>query len=262
MKLHIIKSKYINLKYILAISILSITNTSFADSSMNFNFTSQIPDGDYKNIVTTIVNPTRFQFMSSPSPSAGKIIPLGISAGGGLTYLNVPQSTVNSLNQYTDSANNFPSAIIIPRFIGKIGFPGGLDLAVNYAKIPQSSIVLSGLAVQYAFFNPRLLPISMAVRVGYTQIKGFAPFDANSTNAEALLGVPISIIKPYVGIGNNWSNASTSINNQTISLSKSASWSETYGVFGIQISSLLGLDLEAQVSSSQTIYNAKLSIEI
>ena len=262
MKFYIIKTCFINIKHFIAISILVITNNAIADSSMDFNITTQIPDEDYKNIVTTIVNPTRFQFMSSASPSAGKIIPLGISAGGGVSYLNVPQSTVDSLNKYTDSANNFPSAIIIPRFIGKIGLPGGLDLAVNYAKIPQSSIVLSGIAAQYAFFNPRLLPISMAIRVGYTQIKGFIPFDANSTNAEALLGIPITIIKPYVGIGNNWSNASTSISNQTISLSKSASWSETYATLGIQISALLGLALEAQVSSSQTIYNAKLSIEI
>jgi hypothetical protein len=251
-----------NIKNILTVSFLYIANSSFADSSMNFNFTNQIPDDDYKNIVTTIVNPTRFQFMSSSSPSSGKLIPLGISAGGGISYFNVPQSTIDSLNKYTDSSNNFPSTIIIPRFIGKIGLPGGLDLAVNYAKIPQSSIALSGLAAQYAFFNPKLLPISLALRVGYTQITGFIPFDANSTNAEALLGIPILIIRPYVGIGNNWSNASTSINSQTISLSKSASWSETYGIFGIQISALLGLDFEAQISSSQSIYNAKLSIEI
>ncbi len=262
MKLHRIKKCFINIKYFLIISILINLNSAFADSSMDFNFTSQIPDDDYKNIVTTIVNPTRFQFMSSASPSAGKIIPLAISAGGGVSYLNVPQSTIDSLNKYTDSANNFPTAIIIPRFIGKIGLPGGLDLAVNYAKIPQSSIVLSGLAAQYAFFNPRFLPISMAIRVGYTQIKGYTSFDANSTNAEALLGIPITIIKPYVGIGNNWSNATTSINNQTLSLSKSTSWSETYATIGVQISALLGLDLEAQISPNQTIYNAKLSIEI
>ncbi len=262
MKLYIIKTSFINIIHFLTIFILSITNSAFADSTMDFNFTSQIPDEDYKKIVTTIVNPTRFQFMSSASPSAGKIIPIGISAGGGVSYLNVAQSTIDSLNKYSDSANNFPTAIIIPRFIGKIGLPGGLDLAVNYAKIPQSSIALSGLAVQYAFFNPRLLPISMAIRVGYTQINGFIPFDAHSTNAEALLGIPITIIKPYVGIGNNWSNAKTSINNQTISISKSASWSETYATLGIQISALFGLAIEAQVSSSQTIYNAKLSIEI
>lgn len=250
------------LKYFFLFYTLIINLYSSADTNINFNFTAQIPDDDYKNIVTTIVNPTRFQFMSSPSSSSGKIIPVGISAGGGVSYLNVPQSTIDSLNNYTDSANSFPSSIIIPRFIGKISLPGGLDLAINYAKIPQSSIQLSGIAAQFALFNPKLLPISLALRAGYTQLTGFTPFTANTTNVEALLGFPIAIIKPYVGIGNSWSNANTSINNQTISISKSASWTETYGTFGVQFSSLFGFALEAQVSQIQTIYNAKLSIEI
>ncbi|APJ04536.1 autotransporter outer membrane beta-barrel domain-containing protein [Silvanigrella aquatica] len=255
-------SKLINCRNIITISLLTFVNSSFADNTMNFNFSSQIPDGDYKNIVTTIVNPTRFQFMSSPSRNIGRIIPVGISVGGGVSYVNIPQSTTDSLNKYTDSANNFPSAIVIPRLIAKIDIPGGLDVAVNYATIPQSSIVLSGIAVQYSLFDPRLVPVSFALRGGYTRIQGFAPLDANSTNVEALLGAKLAILKPYVGVGNNWSNASTNITNQYVTLSKSLSWTETYGILGLQLSALLGLGVEAQISSSQTIYNAKLSIEI
>lgn len=155
--------KLLNIFFILSISFLAHHNAK-ADTTMDFNITSNIPDDDFKNIATTIVNPTRFQFMAAPTPSAGKIIPLGISAGGGISYFTVPQSTIDSLNKYTDSNNNFPTSIILPRFIGKIGFPFGLDIAVNYAKVPQSSITLSGVALQFAFFNPKLLPITMSLR--------------------------------------------------------------------------------------------------
>lgn len=264
---HILNKKIsVKMKSLIGITALSVVHSSYADSNMNFNFTSQIPDDDYKNIAKIIVNPTRFQFMSSPTPSAGKIIPLGISVGGGASYLTVPQSTIDSLNKYTDSANNFPTSILIPRFIGKVGVPFGIDFAINYAKIPQSSIELYGLAIQYVYARPKVFPITLAMRGGYTQISGFTPMTANSTNAELLIGIPLPIIKPYAGVGNNWSNASTSVNLtgslSNTTLSKSASWSETYAIIGVQAIALIGLDLEAQISSSQTIYNAKFSIEI
>lgn len=236
---------------------------AYSDNNIDFKFTSaQIPDSDYENIVKTIVNPTRFQFMSAPIPTAGRIIPLGISAGGGISYFNIPQSTIDSLNRYTDSANNFPSSIVIPRFIGKIGMPFGFDIAINYAKVPQSSIEFYGIGGQFILANPRVLPLSLSLRGGYSRITGFAPFDANSTNAEALLGVLLPVIKPYAGGGSNWSNSSTSFKVGNVTLTKSATWNEVYGIVGIQLVTLFAFDLEAQISANQTIYNAKLSLEL
>ncbi len=236
---------------------------AYSDNNIDFKFTTtQIPDSDYENIAKTIVNPTRFQFMSAPVASAGKIIPLGISAGGGISYFNIPQSTIDSLNRYTDSANNFPSSIIIPRFIGKIGMPFGIDIAINYAKVPQSSIEFYGIGGQFILANPRVLPLSLALRGGHSRVTGFAPFDANSTNAEALFGVLLPILKPYVGGGSNWSNVSTSFKVGNATLSKSANWNEVYGIVGIQLVTLVAIDLEAQISANQTIYNAKLSLEL
>lgn len=253
---------HISLKNIYAFSVF-FNLTAFADNNIDFKFTSsQIPDSDYQNIVKPLINPTRFQFMSAPIPSSGKIIPLGISAGGGLSYFNPPQSMIDSLNKYTDSANNFPSSIIMPRFIGKIGIPFGIDVAINYAKVPQSSIEFYGIGGQFILSNPRIIPISLALRGGYTQISGFAPFDANSTNAELLLGVPLPVLKPYLGGGSNWSNASTSFKIGNATLTKSSSWNEVYGIIGFQIVTVLALDVEAQISSNQTIYNAKISLEI
>nr|BFD31256.1 hypothetical protein GTC16762_08740 [Pigmentibacter ruber] len=252
----------ISLKNIYAFSVF-FNLTAFADNNIDFKFTSsQIPDSDYQNILKPLINPTRFQFMSAPIPSSGKIIPLGISAGGGLSYFNPPQSMIDSLNKYTDSANNFPSSIIMPRFIGKIGIPFGIDVAINYAKVPQSSIEFYGIGGQFILSNPRIIPISLALRGGYTQISGFAPFDANSTNAELLLGVPLPVLKPYLGGGSNWSNASTSFKIGNATLTKSSSWNEVYGIIGFQIVTVLALDVEAQISSNQTIYNAKISLEI
>ena len=240
-----------------------INLTAFADSNIDFKFTStQIPDADYENIVKPLINPTRFQFMSAPVASSGKIIPLGISAGGGISYFNPPQSMIDSLNKYSDSANNFPSSIIMPRFIGKIGIPFGIDVAINYAKVPQSSIEFYGIGGQFILSNPRIIPVSLALRGGYTQINGFSPFDANSTNAEMLLGVPLPILKPYLGGGSNWSNASTTFKIGNSTLTKSSSWNELYGIIGFQIVTILSLDVEAQISATQTIYNAKISLEI
>ena len=86
---HILNKKIsVKMKSLIGITALSVVHSSYADSNMNFNFTSQIPDDDYKNIAKIIVNPTRFQFMSSPTPSAGKIIPLGISVGGGSGFVD------------------------------------------------------------------------------------------------------------------------------------------------------------------------------
>ncbi|WGL60789.1 hypothetical protein QEJ31_04160 [Pigmentibacter sp. JX0631] len=252
----------INYKYLFIFNIF-FNVTVFADNNIDFKFTSsQIPDSDYENIVKPLINPTRFQFMSAPIPSSGKIIPLGISAGGGISYFTPPQSMIDSLNKYSDSANNFPNSIIIPRFIGKIGIPFGIDVAVNYAKVPQSTIEFYGIGGQFILSNPRVIPISLALRGGYTQINGFAPFDANSTNAELLLGVPLPILKPYFGGGSNWSNASTTFKIGNSTLTKSSSWNEIYGIIGFQIITILALDVEAQISPTQTIYNAKISLEI
>ena len=106
------------------------------------------------------------------------------------------------LNRYTDSANNFPSSIVIPRFIGKIGIPFGFDIAINYAKVPQSSIEFYGIGGQFILANPRVLPLSLSLkREAIAVLLVFVPFDANSTNAEALLGVLLPVIKPYMQEG-------------------------------------------------------------
>lgn len=254
--------KYTKSLFSIIFMILFSTNL-YADNNIDFKFTAdQIPDSDYENIVTTLVNPTRFQFMSAPIPSAGKIIPLGISAGGGVSYFNIPQSTIDSLNKYTNSDNKFPEHILIPRFIGKIGIPFGIDIALNYAQIPQSSIEFYGIGGQFILSNPKIIPLTLAIRGGYTQLRGFDSFEANSTNAELLIGVPLPIIKPYFGGGSNWSDASTSFTFNNNTIKKNANWDELYGIIGIQLIAIFAIDLETQISAKQTIYNAKFSLEL
>ncbi|KAB8027966.1 DUF6588 family protein [Fluviispira multicolorata] len=236
-------------------------------NSLNYQFTAQIPQNDYDNIVRPIVNASRFQFMSFPGASSGRIIPLSISAGAGVTYFDTPSSAKTSLSTYTNGSADFPDSIIFPRIIAQIGIPFGLDIAVNYAQIPNSKIELSGVGFQLAI-KPKLLPLSFAARVGYTQIANYEPFTASSTNAEILIGAAIPFLKPYIGAGANWSNASTNAdftnNGATIHISQSSTWTEYYGIGGIHLTFIpfIGIDFNAQLSESQTLYNAKLSLDI
>ncbi|WP_338635640.1 DUF6588 family protein [Spirobacillus cienkowskii] len=251
-------------KFILILN-LFFYNTSFA-KSIDINFTSQISDDDYKKVVESVINPTRFQFIEAPSSTTKKLIALSFSAGVGISLVSIPQSTIDAINANTNLSNNFPNSLLIPRIIAKVGLPGNFDLAINYAKIPDNPISISGIGIQYGFYNPRLLPISLSIRGGYTQLTGFSELTANTKSLEGLIGIYIPFIKPYAGIGNNWSKSNTeiskTISNQSFNLTKSAEWSQFYSTVGIQFISIIGIALEAQFSSNQTLYNAKLSLEI
>lgn len=250
-------------------AVVSVAQTQLSHAeSYDYNFTGSIPQSDYENIVQPLVNASRFKFMSFPGPSVGKIIPLSVSVGAGFTYLKFSDKTKNSINNYSDSNGSFPDTAIIPRFIGQVGLPFGLDLAVNYAKVPNSKIELKGFAAQFGIFNPKLLPISSAIRIGYTEIANYTPFKSSTTNLEGLVGIPLPFLKPYGGFGINWSKASTSVDvtsgSGTVHLSNSSSWTEYYGTLGLHVSLIpfIGLDFSGDISGTQVQYNAKISLDI
>ena len=60
----------LHFKFILILN-LFFYNPSFA-KSIDFNFTSQISDEDYKKVVESVINPTRFQFIEAPSSTTKK----------------------------------------------------------------------------------------------------------------------------------------------------------------------------------------------
>jgi hypothetical protein len=127
-------------------------------------------------------------------------------------------------------------------------------------------LTLVGFGAQYIFMQAKALPIQLAARFGYTKTSITNFFDANSTNFE--LGAAFSLLfaKAYASIGNQWASSKTNINTivggNNISINQSTSWSEIYTTLGVEFSLLLNLGAEIQISPSQTLYNAKIAIEI
>jgi hypothetical protein len=240
-------------------------------SPLDFEFSEEVPEDSYKKIVKPIVGPMRFMFIQPAAPTGI----IGFEAGIGATGTPIPDEAKNLAVQFLTEGTDFPSYLAIPRVLAQKGIPFGIDLAANFAFIPDSNIVLAGGALQWAVIDgPFPLP-SIALRIGHTQLLGLQELKAQTTNIEGLasFGIPpgVSILKPYAGAGVSWAAAESQIETNAVSaegatltanIKAQTSWQEIYGILGLQLSlfPLISVTGEMQIAQDQSLFSGKLSV--
>lgn len=231
---------------------------------LSFDFSQDLPEADYKNLVMPIVDAMRFHFIAPASPTGIT----GFDIGLGASFFALPQKARDVATTYIKDGKDLPPALAVPRLTVQKGLPADFDLAANVSIIPGSEIKLLGGAVQWSLFNPISPLPTISARVAYSTLLGLKTLQATNTSIEALasVGLPpgITIIEPYVGGGLGFATAksefSATVNGQAVSLTEKTSWTDKYALIGARVSVLpfIGIAAEAQLGSEQ-IYNAKLS---
>lgn len=236
-------------------------------SPLNFDFSSNVSDSDYKKIVLPIANPMRMNFMGPASPTGM----VGFDVGLGATFFSMPSEAKDLIKTYVKDGKDLPSALAIPRLTAQKGLPADFDLALNVAMVPGSEMKLIGAGVQYAFLN-LISPIpTLSARLSYSSLMGLKALESTAMGGEivASVGIPpgITILEPYVGLGLSKVSAksnftlTTTGTTSTAEISKSAEWTDKYAIIGARLSlfPFVGICADAQLGSEQTTYNARLS---
>lgn len=237
-------------------------NTALA-SPLYMKFTGDMSDDDYKELVVSIANPTRYAFVAPPETTGYKVVEVG-----GTVSIYSPTDKARAIAQNAIlEGKDLPSSIFVPRGIASMGLAQHLEISGSFGFIPYSRFKLVGIGAQMNFINgPVPLP-SVSARVGYNAMFGGNELTSTTTNIEVVGGLAYAMIDPYMGVGFALSNASSSWKykdsvGNSHAVSKRAEWSDVYLLVGTRVLllPLFTVGLEANFSSIHSVFLAKIAV--
>jgi hypothetical protein len=242
--------------------------SAHAAKGLNFDFSADMGDAAYKNLLQPIINPMRYMF-AAPANGTGL---LGFDLGVAATVTELPKQVLDIASSYVSSGKDIPETLAFPRLTVQKGLPFGLDLGVNTLMIPGTNIKLLGAAMQYQIDLPvPALPVYAAVRGGYTTLLGLKELEASHLNIEGLasLGLPAGLsavfnVEPWIGVGVDFADAKSKLSFSAADiaqeLTRTANWTEKYAFGGLRLSLgfiRLGFDAQYSLNDLAPLYTIK-----
>ena len=177
---------------------------------------------------------------------------LGFDLGIGLSYNALSNSSLDAAKEYLVSGDKTPKEFLMPWLKVQKSLPFGLDLALQYGYMPDVSGHNLGAGLQWAFFNPRFMPISIAIRGGYSILLDVNSLKQDTFNVELVSSLPVVIIEPFGGAGLSYTNAKSNYEGISKEIKKDVSWSSFYAILGMRIQPFpfFALSLSAQLSDA------------
>jgi hypothetical protein len=135
--------------------------------------------------------------------------PLGFlrfDAGVEMTFLDYNEKR-SYWQQAVDDPDDLPGFLPVPKLHGNVGLPVGIDLGLVFSKIPGSNIEFVGGDVKWSIFRGGMLWPALAVRGGYTQLRGVDQIDLETRTLDVSISKGIPLVSAYLGAGRVWIDA-------------------------------------------------------
>ena len=225
-----------------------IFSPSVFGGKISFDFDKDIPDSSYEHLVKPYTSAQIFNFYA-PNTTKGV---LGFNLGAGISYNAFPNASIDAAKDYIASSDSPPKELFMPFLKAQKSLPFGLDIGLAYGYMPDVEGHSLGAGLQWAFFNPRFMPFSIALRGGYSTLLNVENLKQDTFNTELVSSLPVIVVEPYGGVGLSYTNAKSNYNDSNSKeIKKDVSWTTLYGILGMRVHSFpfFALSFSAQLSA-------------
>ncbi|MGC3981882.1 MAG: hypothetical protein QM808_11520 [Steroidobacteraceae bacterium] len=123
--------------------------------------------------------------------------------------LSVTGTSLDSLAAWEKATNDndIPSTLPVPMLRVTKGLPFNIDVGAFYLQIPDSNIRLYGGEARWAFIEGGVATPAVALHGTYSKVTGVDQLDLDTKSVDISISKGFTIVTPYAGIGQVWTNA-------------------------------------------------------
>lgn len=176
--------------------------------------------------------------------------------------LSVTGTSLESLDTWKTATgdNDIPSTLPVPMLRLAKGLPLNIDVGAFYLQIPDSNIKLYGAEARWAFIEGGALTPAVSLHATYSKVTGVDQLDFKTKSVDISISKGFTVITPYAGVGQVWTDATPLAEAATAGLKKeSLKQSKVFGGlsfnFGLPV-----IALEADQTGGITSYGAKFGL--
>jgi hypothetical protein len=173
--------------------------------------------------------------------------------------LSVSGTSLESVTTWEKSTggDSIPSTLPVPMLRVAKGLPLNIDIGAFYLQIPSTNVRLYGAEARWAFIEGGAATPAIALHATYSKVTGVEQLNLKTTSMDISISKGFTVITPYGGIGQVWTDA-TPVN---VPLLKSESLTQTKYFVGLNLNlGLPNLAFEADQTGGITSYSAKFGL--
>jgi hypothetical protein len=184
----------------------------------------------------------------------------------GITGFDVGVAATASKVKHVDvldkaTADNNGSTVYVPTLRAHKGLPFGIDVGVQYAKVPSSNIKHYGGEVRYAILEGTAVTPAVGIRGSMTKISGVDQLDLDTKGVDVSISKGFVGITPYAGFGRVWTTSTPKGTAVSVAGLSEEKFSQTKAFVGVGFNfALLNLNLEADKTGDVNSYSAKVGL--
>ncbi len=153
--------------------------------------------------------------------------------------------------------DSIPSTLPVPMLRVTKGLPFNIDIGAFYTAVPNSHVSLYGAEARWAVIEGGVTTPAVSVHATYSKATGVDQLDLNTKSVDVSISKGFTVITPYGGIGEVWTNT-TPIGIPTL---KGESITQTKYFAGLNFNfGLPNLALELDQTGGLTSYGAKFGL--
>lgn len=173
--------------------------------------------------------------------------------------LSVTGTSLDSLATWDKATgdDDIPSTLPVPMLRVAKGLPFNIDVGAFYLAIPDSNVRLFGGEARWAFIEGGIATPAIALHATYSKMTGVDQLDLNTKSVDVSISKGFTVLTPYAGIGQVWTNA-TPVN---VPLLHGESITQTKYFSGLNFNfGLPNIALEADQTGGITSYGVKFGL--
>lgn len=123
--------------------------------------------------------------------------------------LSVTGTSLESLATWDKATGggDIPSTLPVPMLRLAKGLPFNIDVGAFYLAIPDTNLRLYGAEARWAFIEGGVATPAVSVHGTYSKVTGVDQLDLNIKSLDVSISKGFTVITPYAGIGQVWTNA-------------------------------------------------------
>lgn len=123
--------------------------------------------------------------------------------------LSVTGTSLDSLATWKKATggDSIPSTLPVPMLRVAKGLPFNIDVGAFYLAIPDTNVRLYGGEMRWAFIEGGVATPAVSVHGTYSRLTGVDQLDLNTKSVDVSISKGFTVITPYAGVGQVWTNA-------------------------------------------------------